>query len=243
MNLDKYLKRTSVRSYLNKKIDQKTIEQLIQVINCSPTSNNGNAYSVIVVKDSKTRKLIAEKLATQKHIAVAPLYFLFCADLNRIEYACKKQKKKIYESDLEQFLTPAGDAYISATFLVNAAIEMGLGTCYTGIVRRFIPEFKKELNLKGRIIPLLGVAIGYPDKINEVKPKINHVYFQKYDLNLVKQEVDKYDEVMLKYYDHRSGNQKPYHTWSSGISDVYQKETNTSINKPVLAVWKTKLDN
>lgn len=53
--IKKLLERTSVRSFIkDKKLDTETYNKLMDVINSSPTSTNGNAFTAIVIEDKKT---------------------------------------------------------------------------------------------------------------------------------------------------------------------------------------------
>ncbi len=80
------------------------------------------------------------------------------------------------------------DPTIAATNAVNAAIELGLGTCYLGGIRSQADVIEKTLNFKGSITPILGLCIGYPNKIAPKLPKMNKCYDEKYCLSKVNQE-------------------------------------------------------
>lgn len=55
--IKKLLERTSVRSFIkDKKLDTETYNKLMDVINSSPTSTNGNAFTAIVIKIRKHYK-------------------------------------------------------------------------------------------------------------------------------------------------------------------------------------------
>ncbi len=189
------LNRTSVRNYLPKKIEKSKINILKKVINASPTAKNFQCFSAIFI----TNKTIKQKLSNinwnQKHIIDAPLVVLFCADNNRIDMCTNKT---IHTN--EEYILAVIDATIGATNAVNAAIELGLGTCYLGGIRFQADTITKTLNLKGSITPVLGLCVGYPNKIAPKRPKINKCYDEKYYLAKVKQEMKEYDKLMLKYY-------------------------------------------
>lgn len=90
--IDKMLKRTSVRHYSDKQIEKEKISILKEIANASPTSINGHQFSAIFIQDQKTKDYLCEKNWGQKHIAEAPLFILFVADLNRIDYVYKSKK-------------------------------------------------------------------------------------------------------------------------------------------------------
>lgn len=236
--IDNILKRRSERNYKNIPIEQEKIDYLIKVINSSPTSTNSQDFSAIIVSDKELRQKITLGYETQKHIVEAPLFIIFCADINRIKYVSEKENKKIYTNNTNNFLIAAGDAFIAASFAHNAAIQMGLGACYIGTVRASLETIKNSLNLEGNIVPIVGLTVGYIETQNEIKPKINHVYNDKYNINQLRQEVDVYDKDMLKYYDSRNSNSK-YNTWSQVCLKPFLQdiETNKSIDSFIKKSW------
>lgn len=189
------LNRTSIRSYLPKKIEKSKIDILKKVINASPTAKNFQCFSAIFITNKTTKEKLSKINWNQKHIIDAPLVILFCADNNRIDM-CTNKTTHINE----EYVWAAIDATIAATNAVNAAIELGLGTCYLGGIRFQADTIAKTLNLKGSITPILGLSVGYPNKIAPKRPKINKCYDEKYFLTKVKQEMKEYDKLMLNYY-------------------------------------------
>ncbi|MDE6477263.1 MAG: nitroreductase family protein, partial [Mycoplasmoidaceae bacterium] len=83
---------------------------------------------------------------------------------------------------------------------MDCANELGLGCCYLGGIRFEANKINKLLGLSGSITPVVGMCVGYPAKINPIRPKINKIYDEKYSLTKVKQEMNEYDKVMKKYY-------------------------------------------
>lgn len=189
------LNRTSVRSYLPKKIEKSKINILKKVINASPTAKNFQCFSAIFITNKITKQKLSKINWNQKHIIDAPLIILFCADNNRIDMCTNKTTHTS-----EEYVWSVIDATIAATNAVNAAIELGLGTCYLGGIRFQADAIAKTLNLKGSITPVLGLCVGYPNKIASKRPKINKCYDEKYFLTKVKQEMKVYDNLMLNYY-------------------------------------------
>lgn len=189
------LNRTSVRNYLPKKIEKSKIEILKKVINASPTAKNFQCFSAIFITNKATKEKLSKINWNQKHVVDAPLVILFCADNNRIDMCTNKTTHTN-----EEYVWAAIDATIAATNTVNAAIELGLGTCFLGGIRFQADLIAKTFNFKGSITPILGLCVGYPNKIAPKRPKINKCYDEKYCLTKVNQEMKVYDKLMLSYY-------------------------------------------
>ncbi len=203
--IDLMLTRTSVRSFEDKPIEVEKLNKLKQVINAAPTSINGHHFSAIIITDNETKEFIAKNNLNQEWIKTAPLLVVFMADINRIKIAqsdMNNMELPIVDSP-NMLISGAVDCTIAATNLFDAALSLGLGGCYLGGVRGNIVPIAKKLKLEGRCTPILAVALGYPLKINDIKPKLNKVYENEYSLNLVKQEIKDYNVVMEDYYKER----------------------------------------
>ena len=236
--IKKILERRSERNYKKIKIKKEKIEKILQVINSSPTSTNSQDFSAIIVTDNELKKEITLGYETQKHIVEAPLFIIFCADMNRIKYIAEKENKEIHINSINNFLTASGDAFIAASFAANAAIQLDLGVCYIGMVRASIEKIQKKLNLTGNILPIIGLTIGYPEFQNEIKPKINHIFTGKYDIEKLQGEVNTYDKEMLKYYDSRNANKKNSNWSETCLNPFLNGDTGKKIDEIIKSVWK-----
>lgn len=232
------INRRSERNYQEKEIEKEKIEKIFKVINSSPTSTNSQDFSCIVVNDKKIRTICSLGLETQKHIIEAPLFLIFCADLNRVKHISEVENSNSYFNSYNKLLTAAGDAFISASFASNVAISLGLGTCFIGIIRQKITELKKELKLEGQIVPIIGLTIGYIKNQFELKPKINHIYQDQYDLTKVKNETENYNIEMLNYYDKRSGTPKNS-KWSNAVLKYFNSEK-SEVDDVLKSTWNIK---
>lgn len=235
---DLLIKRTSVRSYLDKPIEKEKEEKLIQVINASPTSTNSHDFSAIIIRDKELLKEITLGLSTQDHIYKAPMFVLFLADLNLVKQLEKTHNKQLATNNLNQLLCASGDAFISCSMLHATALSLGLDCCYIGFLRKSQQLLIDRLNIKGQALPIIGLTIGYAQTINEVKPKLNKVFFDQYDISSLPKKIEEYDKTMLSYYDSRSTNKK-YFTWSEVALKIFESDT-YKIDDLVKKVWDLK---
>ncbi len=208
--INKLLDRTSVRSFKKQPIEPEKLELLKKVINASPTSLNGQQFSAIIIEDDITKGKIAERNGKQLWINEVPLLVIFVADINRVRQAqidMNNMDLPVLDSP-EMLLTGAVDCGIAATNLLNAAISMDMGGCYLGLIRGSIDILAKELNLSGQCTPIVGMAIGYPSKYNDIKPKVNKVYHNQYDIATVQGDLKNYNSIMEEYYTKRGETTK-----------------------------------
>ena len=225
--LNKILNRRSERSYKNEQLDQNTINNIKDVINSAPTSINGNTTSAIFITDPELKKEISDLNWGQKHIVDAPLMIMFCADLYRTNISLEKNDMSFNELSeeykFEAYDAALGDSFIAATMVQSYILDENLGACYIGGVRQFVPTLQQRLNLPDNVIPVVGLLVGHIDKQEDVKPKINKVFEEKYDIEQLNNDVNDYDEVMKEYYAKRSNNNKGEMTWTKASAITYKK--------------------
>lgn len=196
-----FLNRTSVRDYEKTDLDQNFITQIEQIINASPTSLNGHAFSAILINDQNIKNQLANLNKYQKQIADCGLFVVFLVDNFALEF-CQIKTNKIVEQyfNNEILLTSTVDATIAATMVQDFAISNGYGTCFIGALRYNIKKVQDILNLNENIIPILGLCIGKIAKTNSVKPKLNKVMYNSYDKRKLVNSIEKYNNTMLDYY-------------------------------------------
>lgn len=89
----------------------------------------------------------------------------------------------------------------------DAALELGLSCCYIGGVRLFANDLAQYLKIKGIATPVVGLTIGYAIRENHVRPKLNKVFDEKYDLKQLHKNIEEYNKTMANYYQERNNNQ------------------------------------
>jgi len=213
------INRVSNRSYKSKKLNELELKNIINVINNSPTSINGQSFSAIIIDDQDIKNEISKLNWNQKHIVECSVFILFIADNNRINVSAKINNLELPEmnKEIEGLIVGIVDATIAAEGAASAAQSMDLGTCYIGGVRTYSDKLIKILDLPKYTYPVVGLTIGYKDKIEEHKPKINKVYLNKY--KLLDSEINEYDKKMVKYYEERNENRN----YSLSSIEMYNK--------------------
>ena len=94
-------------------------------------------------------------------------FFVFCADLYRHEIASEMENKDVSTSieSTEKFMVALIDAALAAQNAAVAAESLGLGICYIGGIRNHLDEVCELLKTPKRVVPLFGLAVGYPEKL------------------------------------------------------------------------------
>ena len=229
--IDKMLKRTSCRDYKKSELSKEVIQSFKDIVNSSPTSTNCHHFGCVFVTDNKLKKELSEIIYSTEAIDKCSMIAIFYLEKNMFEYLEEKTNSKLDTNNISFYSTCLFDAAISCTMLNDAAISLGYGTCYQGVVKSFPKEIMKKLNLNNNM-PVMGLLIGEPNSINEVKPKLNKVFENEYDFEEVKKRVDEYDEVMKSYYSGKSNKYK----FSDFVSS-FMKTHNEFLSGDTLKEW------
>ncbi len=106
-----------------------------------------------------------------KHPFGAPLYFIICVDLHKMQKVMKKRNWKMISSDAAMLLFGMQDASYMAQNLVIAAESLGLGTCYLGFVPFMAEKLILEYELPKKVFPIVGISVGYPAEDPPIRPR------------------------------------------------------------------------
>ena len=111
----------SIRKFTDREVDDQTLKAIIAAAQCAATSHFVQAYTVIHVRDSEKRQAIAQLAGPQVWVARAPVFLVFCADLNRLEAVCRMHGTDMEKGWAEQFVTATVDTALLAQNVLLAA--------------------------------------------------------------------------------------------------------------------------
>ena len=75
--------RVSLRGYDKRDISKEDLDAILEAAMRAPTAGNQMLYSIIVIKDEETKKILSKTCDNQAFIATAPVLLLFLADHQR----------------------------------------------------------------------------------------------------------------------------------------------------------------
>lgn len=161
--IDIIKKRRSVRSYLDKPVEDDKIEQIIEAARLAPSACNTQPWRFVVVKDRVLKdklykKALSSIVIPNKWAQTAPVLIVACANLSLIAHRIGAGIKGI-----EYHLLDMG---IASEHLVLAATELGLGTCWIGWFNE--KAIRNILSIPRNIKIVALIALGYPKE--ELKP-------------------------------------------------------------------------
>jgi FMN reductase (NADPH) len=239
------LNHRSIRHFKDKQLSNEQIKTIVACAQTASTSSFIQAYSIIGIKDKDKKRKLAELAGNQEYVAENGHLLVFCADLSRHELIGEMEGKDVLPAieSTEKFMVALIDASLAAQNAAIAAESMGLGICYIGGIRNNLEAVKELLKTPDRVIPLFAMTIGYPEKINDQKPRLplEHVYHEEeyeQDKDVYLQQIQDYNQVIARYYEERTGGKRK-DTWSEQMANMLEKQTRMYMKE---FVQKNKMD-
>ena len=158
------LERRSIRRYERQPIAEDDLRFIREAIRNTPTSYNGQQFSVIEVSDRDT-KLRLEEIVHQKQMKTSDRVFLFLSDFNKIRVAARAKGIEYpeFQNTMDGLLVGAIDASLALMSAVVAASSRGIGTCPIGYARTADPKAISELlGLPDGVFVVCALAVGIP---------------------------------------------------------------------------------
>ncbi len=157
--IETLMNRKSVRKYTDRKLSTEELETIVRAGQQAPFASQ--LYSVIY--------------STEGPIAFgAPIWFVICVDVYRLERFMKLRGWDIVTSDLTLLLLGMQDAAYMAENMVMAAESLGIGSCFLGAVSSSaarIEALSERFGLPDRVLPMVELVMGYPDEDFPPRPR------------------------------------------------------------------------
>ncbi len=161
----------SIRRYKRVPVPEEHVALMMEAARRAPTDAALHLWSAVRVRDPGVRARIAEEIR-QPHVAEAAEFFVFLADLYRLERLLEHRDHRLGCVHRALLLFAAVDAGIAAENLAIAAESLGYGTCFIGAVWNKPRLIIRLLDLPRLTLPLFGLTVGVPDESPERRPRL-----------------------------------------------------------------------
>ncbi len=221
------LERRSIRRYEREQLTENQLDLIYDAIENTPTSYNGQQFTVIDVSDQEVKERLYE-LTGQKQIKTCSHFMVFCADYYRIHKAAEAKGISWpgFNNTADGLIVGVVDAALAMMSAIVAAESMGLGICPIGYARTAAPtEISGILGLPDEVFVVCGLAIGVPREMPDLKPKMSRsllIHGNEYRRDNIAGEVLEYDKLIEEYTANRSGQAK-VHAWIDNIIGYYSE--------------------
>ena len=236
------LNRRTIRKYSSEPIDDKLLNELLDMGCRASTTGNMQVYSVIITRDSNMKTDLLPLHFNQKMITEAPVVLTFCADFNRFNKWCLLKKAEPGYDNFLSFMTAAIDALLVAQTFCIAAESQGLGICYLGTTTYTANKIIDLLKLPRGVVPVTTVTLGWPAENPEqvdrlpLEAVIHNETYRDYSISdLEKYYKDKEERSDSKQFVAENNKE----TLAQVFTDVrYKKADNVYFSNVLLQVLK-----
>ncbi len=197
--IDLIRRHRSIRDFESRPVAPEIIEAIISAAQCSSTSLNLQAWSVVAVTDPDRRSTLAGLCGNQKQVSDAPVFLIWCADLSRLDRVCHLRGYSQVTDYMDNLLSTAMDATIAAQTAALAAESLGLGICFVGCIRNNPQQVIDLLGLPKLVFPVTGMTLGWPAIEPAAKPRLplnTVLHWEAYDREPDDQALAEYDVTM-----------------------------------------------
>lgn len=205
------LDRRSVRRYERQAIPENDLEFIREAIRNTPTSYNGQQFSVIEIADQQLKEQLAE-LVRQKQFKTSNRVFVFLSDFNKIKVAAEAKGLEMppFNDTADGLIVGTVDAALAMMSAIAAAESRGLGTCPIGYARTVDPAaISGLLGLPQGVYLVCALAVGVPRETPQLKPKQPRellIFKERYGVDNMASCLLDYDNTIREYHLHRESN-------------------------------------
>ena len=152
--------RRSLRTYLDKPIEQEKLEYILESARLAPSWKNLQCWRFVLVEDTAGRKALAECMSEsnpgRKALMGAPMVIVLCA---------VPTESEVWEGKDFMML----DAGLAMEHLVLAATDQGLGTCWQGLFSE--EKVREALDVPGNVRVVAMTPLGYAAEERRPRPR------------------------------------------------------------------------
>lgn len=199
--------RVSVRKYTDEPVTDEQVEAILRAAFRAPTSSNIQSYSVVVVRDKDILAKLAPVTGGQKHVAEAPVFLAFCADMTRIEHAMANSGENIDNNNFEMGLVTSVDAALVGMSAYLAAESLGIKGVMIGAIRNDAVKTAEILGLPHRVYAVFGMVLGWPAEQPPQKPRMPYdamVHYEQFGQHkngmTLEDGLKQYDRELAAHY-------------------------------------------
>ncbi len=229
------LERRSIRRYQREPIPEDDLHFIREAIRNTPTSYNGQQYSVIEIDDQPLKEKLAE-IVGQKQFKTSARVFMFLSDFNKIAVAAKAKglDNPGFETTADGLIVGTIDASLAMMSGIVAATSRGLATCPIGYARTVAPSVISELlGLPKGVYMVCALAVGVPSEMPDKHPKQPEdlIFFKnKYGVEDMAEKMLAYDRTVSEYNQTRTGA-KSDADWVGHILGYYREGMNYTMRQ------------
>jgi len=155
----------SVNSYLDKKVNNDVVAEILDIAKNAPSSGNLQNWKVVVVDDKEKISKIATCCLDQRWISQAPVLIVICNDYENVNRMYGTRGKDLYS-------VQNCAAFIQNILLISK--DFGLCSCWVG---SYDPaSLRSLLRIPDNVRPEAVITLGYSDEVKKSTRNETHSF-------------------------------------------------------------------
>jgi nitroreductase len=184
------------RDFLDRPVEPALLRLLCACALSAPSKSDLQQADILVLDDRELRQAIIALMPDMPWLVQAPVLLVFLADGSRTPQLARLRGKPFPNDHLDLLFNAAVDSAIVMTTFMRAAAAVGLGCCPLSAIRDEADQVSALLELPRRVIPVAGLAAGWPAKPGRITPRLGletTLHQDRYRQDDLDRQVDAYD--------------------------------------------------
>ena len=184
------------RDFLDRPVEPPLLRLLCACALSAPSKSDLQQADILVLDDAQLRRSIISLMPEMPWLAQAPVLMVFLANGSRTPQLARLREKPFANDHLDLFFNAAVDSAIVLTTFMRAAAAVGLGCCPLSAIRDQAARVSDMLGLPERVIPVAGLAAGWPAREGHITPRLGletTLHQDRYRQGALARQIDAYD--------------------------------------------------
>src|SRR5258708_7431130 len=184
------------RDFLDKPVEPALLRLLCACALSAPSKSDLQQADILVLHDPEQRRAVIALMPDMPWLKDAPVLLVFLANGNRTPQLARLRGRPFPNDHLDLLFNAAVDSAIVMTTFMRAAAAVGLGCCPLSAIRDRADRVSDVLDLPERVIPVAGLAAGWPAKTGRITPRLaleTTLHQDRYRQGDLDRQIDAYD--------------------------------------------------
>jgi nitroreductase len=184
------------RDFLDRPVEPSLLRLICACALSAPSKSDLQQADILALDDPQQRQAVITLMPDMPWLAQAPVLLVFLADGSRTPQLARLRGKPFPNDHLDLLFNAAVDSAIVMTTFMRAAAAVGLGCCPLSAIRDEAAQVSALLGLPERVIPVAGLACGWPARAGHITPRLGletTLHQDRYRQGNLDRQIEAYD--------------------------------------------------
>jgi nitroreductase/FMN reductase [NAD(P)H] len=208
------------RDFIDRPVEPALLRLLCACALSAPSKSDLQQADILLVDDPDQRCELIALMPDMPWLAHAPVLLVFLANGARTLQLARVGEKPFPNDHVDLLFNAAVDSAIVLTTFMRAAAAVGIGFCPLSAIRDQADRVSALLRLPQRVIPVAGLAAGWPAKAGHITPRLGletTLHQDRYREGDLDRQIDAYNRRRAARRPY--GHQRAVERW--GQADFY----------------------